>query len=349
MQIRNFVNAILAERSIIISSSKGVRQLKLSKSHYIVFFIIILTGFLYLCISLINIKIKTDGLRNIYHEKEKLEIVNTELTNNINSLSTEITHINDYLSVLGKDIGGKRESLQEKIKISDKKNPKPAQIPYKTNDNLEIIKANMSEAFSKINDRQNYLIRIAKHVAPFSPIAKASAPNMDTYYNGNLELHKASLVTDLKNAINIERSILYLPVAPPIYNYRITSSMGKRLNPVTRKVTMHHGIDLTAQIGAPILAAGSGKVKFAGRQSGYGNIIEIAHGNSISTKYAHLQKILVKVGDKINIGDKIGLEGNTGCSSGPHLHYEVLFAGKSQNPYHFISATNNVKHQTAKK
>ena len=100
--------------------------------------------------------------------------------------------------------------------------------------------------------------------------------------------------------------------------------------------------DLAGPVGTPILATGDGTVKFAGRQSGYGNVIIIEHALGTETRYGHLSKIRVQAGQKVSRGSQIGDMGNTGRSTGPHLHYEVRVNGNAVNPMSFIKAAQNV-------
>ncbi len=99
---------------------------------------------------------------------------------------------------------------------------------------------------------------------------------------------------------------------------------------------MHSGIDIAAKTGTPINAADGGKVVYSGKRSGYGLMIEIDHGNGYKTRYAHCSKLLVGVGEKVYKGQHIANVGNTGNSTGPHLHFEVLQNGKTQNPSNYV-------------
>jgi len=91
-----------------------------------------------------------------------------------------------------------------------------------------------------------------------------------------------------------------------------------------------------------VLATAAGVVTWAGKRYGYGNLVEINHGNGVSTRYGHCQKVLVKVGDKVVQGQRIGLMGSTGRSTGPHVHYEVLKNGRQVNPAKFVSITRQI-------
>ena len=128
-----------------------------------------------------------------------------------------------------------------------------------------------------------------------------------------------------------------LPFGFPVRGYfRSTSGFGPRLG------RMHEGHDWAGATGTPIHATADGVVVFAGRQSGYGNLIKIKHDFGFETRYAHLSRIRVKVGERVSLGDRIGDMGNTGRSTGTHLHYEVRVSGKPMNPLKYIKAARDV-------
>ena len=116
----------------------------------------------------------------------------------------------------------------------------------------------------------------------------------------------------------------------------VTSDFGSRLDPYTADRVMHAGMDIAAPHGKEVFAPSDGTVVFAGLEGGYGNVIVIDHGYGIKTRYGHLAKILVKAGDRVKRGGLIAAVGNTGRSTGPHLHYEVRVNGIPQNPRKFI-------------
>ncbi len=116
----------------------------------------------------------------------------------------------------------------------------------------------------------------------------------------------------------------------------VTSDFGQRLDPYTADRVMHAGMDIAAPHGKEVFAPSDGTVVFAGLEGGYGNVIVIDHGYGIKTRYGHLAKLLVKAGDRVKRGAHIAAVGNTGRSTGPHLHYEVRVNGIPQNPRKFI-------------
>ena len=129
-----------------------------------------------------------------------------------------------------------------------------------------------------------------------------------------------------------------LPMAPPLTSYRVTSSFGKRRDPINKKWSAHYGLDMGSPFKSAVYVAAPGIVKFAGWKGKFGKLIEIDHGSGIQTRFGHLHKILVKKGQKVNFRDKIGFLGSTGRSTGAHLHYEIIFNGRSMNPIKFFKA-----------
>lgn len=129
-----------------------------------------------------------------------------------------------------------------------------------------------------------------------------------------------------------------MPVRAPVVATRISSRFGYRTDPFLGKAALHAGIDFVASAGSAVHATGPGKVVSAGWEGGYGRMIEIRHANGVSTRYGHLSKILVSVGDQVSAGATIGLVGSTGRSTGPHLHYETRRNGRAEDPTPFLAA-----------
>jgi len=139
-------------------------------------------------------------------------------------------------------------------------------------------------------------------------------------------------------AKNKEEMLRCIPAIQPLSDKdmnRIASGYGYRIHPIYKTMKFHSGVDLTAKIGTKIYATGDGVVKRAQFGRGYGKLIQIDHGYNYETLYGHMSKMLVKVGQKIKRGDVIGLVGNTGTSTGPHLHYEVRKNNKAVNPINY--------------
>lgn len=122
----------------------------------------------------------------------------------------------------------------------------------------------------------------------------------------------------------------------PISKGWLSSYYGVRKDPFSGKATMHKGIDFAGKEDAPIIATGSGIVTWVGKRYGYGELVEINHGDGVKTRYGHNKTILVSIGDVVEKGQSIALMGSTGRSTGPHVHYEILRNNKHINPLKFV-------------
>lgn len=143
-----------------------------------------------------------------------------------------------------------------------------------------------------------------------------------------------------------------LPAVPPIVpdklTYHVSSSFGGRQDPISGGWRFHEGIDLAARIGTPVYATGDGVVEEVRYQFyGYGNVVVIDHGYGYKTRYAHLNSMLVTEGMKVSRGEQIAEMGNSGKSTGPHLHYEVIYKGKRVNPYNYFDLSMPVEEYQA--
>lgn len=128
----------------------------------------------------------------------------------------------------------------------------------------------------------------------------------------------------------------FIPTSLPIEGTWNASAFGWREDPFTGARAMHEGVDFSAETGTPIMAAAAGVVVAAERHPEYGNVVEIDHGNDLTTRYGHASKLLVSPGATVKRGQVIALVGSTGRSTGPHLHFEVRYRGNAQNPNRFL-------------
>jgi murein DD-endopeptidase MepM/ murein hydrolase activator NlpD len=131
--------------------------------------------------------------------------------------------------------------------------------------------------------------------------------------------------------------LMRLPTRLPIAGAELTSTFGNRADPFAHTHAFHAGIDLAAPRGTPIASAAGGIVAFAGFRRDYGWVVEIDHGNGLSTRYAHASELLVRAGEVVAPGDRIAMVGSTGRSTGPHLHFEVLRAGDHVDPRRYLA------------
>jgi len=128
------------------------------------------------------------------------------------------------------------------------------------------------------------------------------------------------------------------PAGPPVADGYVSSLFGMRIDPLDGALSMHSGMDFAGTEGEPVKAVAAGVVTWAGDRSGYGNMVEIDHGNGYATRYGHNETILVHVGQIVRKGEQISLMGSTGRSTGPHVHFEVLYNGVAVDPARFVKS-----------
>lgn len=219
------------------------------------------------------------------------------------------------------------------------------------------------EVLTDLQQRDDNLYRVVFQAEPISlEVRKASASNTE-YYKQLLDMTNSEIVVATSKKMNEIRKQIFIqsksyddlvllsknkeemleciPAIQPVLNKdltRLASGYGWRMDPVYHTRRFHQGMDFAAPVGTEIFATGNGNVISAGWKQGYGNCIEINHGFGYLTLYGHMSALKAKVGQKVKRGDVIGLVGNTGKSTGPHLHYEVHLRGEVMNPqnYYFL-------------
>jgi murein DD-endopeptidase MepM/ murein hydrolase activator NlpD len=157
------------------------------------------------------------------------------------------------------------------------------------------------------------------------------------------ERELSRIATDYQAANRLTHIITALPLRRPLGGRQdITSGYGVRMDPFLGRMALHSGLDMREDAGAPVRATAGGKVVSAGWSGGYGNMVEIDHGNELSTRYGHLASISVSEGQTIGPGAILGRVGSTGRSTGPHLHYEVRIDGEAVDPIRFLRASDKL-------
>ena len=173
-------------------------------------------------------------------------------------------------------------------------------------------------------------------LTPLSFSTKGEAPHPDG--------ERANQILERLDELNLYRiAVEKLPFAEPVKGaFRYTSGFGYRNDPMGGGRRMHNGSDFAAGHGSPIYATADGVVIDAGWATGYGRLVKIRHDFGIETRYAHLSKIHVREGQRVSRGERIGDMGNSGRSTGTHLHYEVRIDGNPVNPMKYIKAARDV-------
>ncbi len=216
------------------------------------------------------------------------------------------------------------------------------------------------EVMTDLQQRDDNLYRVIFQAEPIPiEVRKATIANTE-YYNQLLKMTNSEIVSNtskrmdeirkqiyiqsrsfdevVKLAKNKEEMLKSIPAIQPVMNKdlkKMASGFGWRIDPIYRTRRFHAGMDFAAATGTDIYATGNGTVIAAGWQQGYGNCVQISHGFGYLTLYGHMHRIKVRKGDKVTRGEVIGEVGNTGKSTGPHLHYEVHLSGKVMNPHHY--------------
>jgi murein DD-endopeptidase MepM/ murein hydrolase activator NlpD len=185
----------------------------------------------------------------------------------------------------------------------------------------------LSKLLSKLH--KNYKIlgnsissNVKSTIIKFRHEKRFSKKSREDYYSKLVSLHSGT-----KN----------IPIFVPIENARITSKFGDRKHPSKKKLIHHCGLDLAGRMGAKIFSAADGVVEEVSRSSGYGNNVVVRHAKNIKTRYAHLSKFHVGEGDKVILGQAVGVQGASGTATGHHLHFEVIINGKTVDPIDFIN------------
>lgn len=225
-------------------------------------------------------------------------------------------------------------------------------------DEILTLYKNLNTELDSITSKNNSL-RVAVNLSPLSKdemqvgIGGGSFDNSIDFLSGksDIKLNEAVSFVDevtrklsfekaqfekIKNQLqNNQKLAICLPAIKPCGG-DLSDRFGMRMHPILHRLRMHKGIDIVTNIGTPVHVTGNGKVKFTGYNGGYGLSVIVNHGYGYRTIYAHLSKVKVKRGAKLLRGDIVGLTGNSGLSTGPHLHYEVEHNGVKLNPEHFF-------------
>ena len=218
----------------------------------------------------------------------------------------------------------------------------------------------MQIVLSDLSQRDDNLYRAILGAEPIPMSVRLGATQQISYYDSLARMTNTQLAADLQRKVDVLEKELYvqarsyeeivdlekkqetrmenIPAIQPVLNKdlkRMASGYGWRVDPVYHVRRFHEGMDFTAPVGTDIFATGNGIVTYAGWRQGYGETIEIDHGFNYATRYAHCSKLMVRVGQKVKRGDVIALVGNTGKSTGPHLHYEVHYLGRPIDPRNY--------------
>ena len=283
-----------------------------------------IAGFIIIFILLFSIFFQINQIINInsgYFEEEITENIEEKLMNTVNTEEKKLSEIKaeeiaedekinkvekvqGIIKITGEELAGSKENRIIKIKDT------PTYI--NTNENLKNI-----NGLNKKNYKSSIKENVIENINVKNIIDNQEVQRIQNIQNENI------------NNKNFGK-ILW-----PVKSGRITSKFGNRNHPVLKSVKFHRGVDIAVSLGTPVYAGIRGIVTFAGKRGNYGNLIEIEGSDGIKVRYAHLSKIDVVAGQRVSDGEKVAETGNTGMSTGPHLHYEIIVDESPVNPLNF--------------
>ncbi len=280
-------------------------------------------------------------LGEIESEMSQLNTRNFKLKDNLTSISTDLEEAlyeRNQARKEGERLVGLVVGLNEKL---TKLRNSEKEMLHRLADRAQENSAEMVAILSKTGVKLSMLMgksNIASNGqgGPFIAAKPVKSPAQE------LEVALFELEKRLSRWEELKHTMRITPLAAPLDFFSVSSRYGKRRDPISQKWAMHYGLDFGSFYRAPVLATAPGVVTWAGRKGKYGKLVEITHGKGLKTRYGHLSKILVKRGQKVEYRKKIGLLGNTGRSTGAHLHYEIHHKGRPRNPWKFIRAGKNV-------
>ncbi len=348
---KNLFSFFFKKRTIVLSSGAKTRYINLNPFFQFSILLIFSCFSLSVYTSFLQF-LKEKNLINLKKENEKLRKVNDKLNYRFRKVREDIDKINEYIEFDKKNII-KNISFAEKINNEESVEKleksfkfvlsslysKIDQIDKESKVALNILGINGSKRSFQITKE------ILDENAVGGPFEKYKEENNKLSFVERIKNKKDVsdyLSNKIKNIITDKKKLNISPIADPSgrnEKYIITGSFGKRKDPFTGELAIHGGIDLFVN-NRKIKSTTEGIVLRAGKCGTYGNLVEIRNRNDeneVIVRFAHLNKVLVKVGDIVSIGQKIGIQGSTGRSKAEHVHYEVILNGVKMNPYNFLT------------
>tara|TARA_B100000029_G_scaffold516268_1_gene628279 strand:- start:1455 stop:2789 length:1335 start_codon:yes stop_codon:yes gene_type:complete len=306
----------------------------------------------------------TDELDTVISERDKALTLKRVLKAQVERLENNLSATSNHNSTLSDSLQETRLSLSQITRDRDgarKLHHSAAKRVVALENRLTELKSSQQDLINRIQDRTHIsvgemesmvkltgldvgaLLRLtdASETAQGGPLVSLDAAKSANEFSGmgnQFENSVLELELHLARWEGLQQVLQTLPLTPPADNYYLSSGFGKRKDPFTKRWAMHYGLDFAGPFKTIVRATAGGVVTYAGRKGPYGRFVEIDHGLGVKTRYAHLHKILVKKGSKVKFRQKIGMMGSTGRSTGSHVHYEVLFKGRAQDPEKFLKA-----------
>jgi len=254
---------------------------------------------------------QTVNINSGYLEEEITENIEEKLHNIINTEEKKLSGTAVKETVKNEKIN-QTEKVQGIIKISEEEG--------ESTKNTRIIR--IRDSIADINTKKDMESISLSRTESFKGKVRENINEKNRADNQNIQIE------------NIE-SKGFGKILWPVKYGKITSKFGNRNHPILKSVKFHRGVDIAVSIGTPVYSGIKGRVTFAGRKGNYGNLVEIEGNDGIKVRYAHLNSIDVVTGQKVSDGEKVAETGNTGMSTGPHLHYEIIIDENPVNPLDF--------------
>ncbi len=304
--------------------------------------------------------LKTVKARLESTEQERQQVVATRenlrgelasLQQNMQSVSSDNSMLKDDLGTLETDLqtalAERNQSLFRSTQMRRHVKELETRLASLQESEMDTVQGLTGEVLSHIDDMQKVVkktgLQVSRLVSAEKKISKGQGgpfieASPDNLPANHLKVGLVKLETHLQYSSSLLAVMRRLPLSPPLNTYYISSTYGKRRDPINKKWASHYGVDFGSAFKSPVYVTSPGVVTHVGWKGNYGKLVEVDHGSGLKTRYGHLQKTLVKKGQKVKFHERIGLLGNTGRSTGAHLHYEVIFKGKARNPMKFIKA-----------
>ena len=273
-----------------------------------------IAGILIITILFFSILFQINQIVNInsgYLEEEITENIEEKLHNIINTEEKKLSETAGKETVKNEKIN-QTEKVRGIIKISEEEG--------ESTKNTGIIR--IRDSIADINTKKDMESSSLSRTERFKGKVRENINEKNRADNQNIQIE------------NIE-SKGFGKILWPVKYGKITSKFGNRNHPILKSVKFHRGVDIAVSIGTPVYSGIKGRVTFAGRKGNYGNLVEIEGNDGIKVRYAHLNSIDVVTGQKVSDGEKVAETGNTGMSTGPHLHYEIIIDENPVNPLNF--------------
>lgn len=359
------LRTIFPDREFLVRSEGKVRHMKISSGVQI-----FVAAFVAVLLATLIVTIPTvAAVENAAEQERRLALAEREAA--VASAAAQISRYRDDLDAAAKNLDRRQDFIESMVAAHIGDFPEDRQEAEHASEAApaEKIGASLPEAkrFDRIDERQlSFVERLTRHAdeqaertadairklglnpgVMLSSVRDRQAEGgpyiaLATSHDGTLDPRFKRLGASLARMDALKRSLAGVPQVQPASMQFVSSGFGYRSDPFNGQAAFHGGLDFRGPTGAPIFAAAKGVVSFAGVQGGYGNLIEVDHGNGLKTRYAHMSRFRARVGQTVEAGDVIGAIGSTGRSTGPHLHFEVRVHGRPVNPRPFLEAAQHV-------